>query len=104
VELPGALSLGDPAFDASYATVRVQLDFRRFASVEPQFQGERIAYGLTIPTNAPQPEAAARFVAFLLGPEGRRIMAEHHHPLLGSAVVDQPDLLPELLQPLCVAG
>ena len=101
VALPDALNLGDPAHDADYRQVTVQLDFRRFASVEPVFRGETIAYGLTIPANAPQPEAATRWVAFLLGTEGRRIMAENDHPLLDPLRADHWDRLPEPLKLLC---
>lgn len=103
VVLPNEVNLSDPLQADTYAQVAVKLDFRRFASVEPTFTGEVIAYGLTIPSNAPQPEAAARFVAFLLGPEGQRIMAENHHPLLNPPTVDHPENLPTLLQPLCAA-
>jgi len=38
------------------------MDFRRFASVEPVFNGEQIGYGITIPTNAPHPDQAAQFI------------------------------------------
>ncbi|MEN6479775.1 MAG: tungstate ABC transporter substrate-binding protein WtpA [Anaerolineales bacterium] len=103
IVLPDEVNLSDPEQADTYAQVAVKLDFRRFASVEPTFTGEVIAYGLTIPSNAPQPEAAARFVAFLLGPEGQRIMAENHHPLLDPPTVDHPENLPTLLQPLCAA-
>jgi len=102
IELPAALNLGDAAYAANYGTVSVKLDFQRFASVNPLFHGEQIAYGLTIPSNAPHPEAAARFCAFLLGPEGRRIMTENDHPLLDPATVDNVEALPEVLVPLCV--
>lgn len=101
--LPEALNLGSPAYADDYGRVSVKLDFRRFASVEPVFPGEVIAYGLTIPSNAPNPEGAARFVAFLLGPQGKRIMAENHHPLLDPPRADHHDLLPTSLQPLCAA-
>ena len=51
----------------SVEAVTVKLDFQRFASVEPVFQGEPIRYGATIPVNAREPEAAALLLAFLLG-------------------------------------
>ena len=53
--------------------MQVDLDFQRFATVKPEFRGERIAYGITIPSNAPHPEEAALFIAFLLGPEGQAV-------------------------------
>lgn len=101
IVLPDSVNLGAPALAAAYGQVAVQLDFRRFSSVEPLFTGEAIAYGLTIPTNAPQPAAAERFIAFLLGPEGQRLMAANHHPLLAPPTVDHPERLPAMLQPLC---
>ena len=60
----------------------VKLDFQRFASVKPEFPGESIRYGATIPSNAREPEAAATFLAYLLGPEGQRIMAENYQPMI----------------------
>jgi len=104
VVLPDGLNLSTPALNDFYGQVSVQLDFRRFSSIEPVFAGEHIAYGLTIPANAPQPAAAERFIAFLLGAEGQRIMAAHHHPLLSPPTVDHPERLPALLQPLCAAA
>jgi ABC-type Fe3+ transport system substrate-binding protein len=58
-----------------------------------------IAYGLTIPANAPHPEAAELFIRFLLGEEGKGIMAVNHHPLLENVTVDNPSNLPVSLQP-----
>jgi molybdate/tungstate transport system substrate-binding protein len=99
--LPPALHLGDADQSAAYSKVAVRLDFQRFASVKPQFQGEQIGYGITIPTGAPHPREAEQFIAFLLGPEGQKIMAEDHHPLLDPPTADQYEALPELLKPAC---
>jgi len=101
ITLPDGLNLGSPEFEKAYGQVAVKLDFRRFSAVEPLFPGEVIAYGLTIPTNAPQPDAAARLVAFALGPEGHRIMAESYHPLLEPLRADHLELLPPELAALC---
>lgn len=99
VQLPEALDLGSENVD--YDSVIVELDFQRFASVDPVFRGERIGYGITIPSNAPHPEEAALFIAFLLGPEGRPIMEADHHPLFDPAVASSYDNLPETLKALC---
>jgi molybdate/tungstate transport system substrate-binding protein len=80
VQLPDSLNLGVSGLNEAYGQVSVLLDFQRFAKIKPQFKGEQIGYGITIPTNAPHPKEAALFVAFLLGPEGRKIMAGNHHP------------------------
>ncbi len=83
-------------------SVQVKLDFQRFASVKPVFTGEAIGYGITIPSNAPQPELAARFIAFLLGPEGRAVMQDSRHPLLDQPACHQSENAPPALQEWCV--
>lgn len=100
VELPPELNMGDPDHAEDYAVVRVVLDFQRFSSVKPSFEGEVIAYGMTIPENAPHPEEAESFLAFLLGPEGRAIMESNHHPIWDEVEVDNPAVAPAGLKPL----
>ncbi len=102
LSLPDAVNLGAEEYESTYGRVQVNLDFRRFATVKPQFRGERIGYGITIPSNAPHPAEAAQFIAFLLGPEGRAIMQAQHHPLFDPAVADGYDKLPAELRSVCV--
>ena len=102
VDLPDALNLGEAAYDQTYHQVEVDLNFQRFATVKPQFVGERIAYGITIPSNAPHPQAAAEFIAFLLSPQGRAIMQANHQPLFVPVTADQYSNLPAALQKLSV--
>jgi molybdate/tungstate transport system substrate-binding protein len=102
VNLPAAVNLGTVGYDSIYNSVQVVLDIQRFASVEPVFQGERIGYGITIPDSAPHPQEAAQFIAFLLGPEGRRIMQADHHPLFEPAIGENYSNIPLVLQALCV--
>jgi molybdate/tungstate transport system substrate-binding protein len=40
------------------------------------FRGQPIVYGLSIPKDAPHPELAERFAAFLLSREGRRVLRQ----------------------------
>jgi len=103
LDLPAALDLSDPE-EPGYSSVVVKLDFQRFASVKPEFPGEAIRYGATIPSNAPEPQAAATFLAYLLGPEGQRIMAENFHPMIVPALADNLAAVPEPLHELCVAA
>ncbi|MCG2786018.1 MAG: tungstate ABC transporter substrate-binding protein WtpA [Anaerolineae bacterium] len=102
LRLPDEVNMGEAAFENLYKSVQVNLDFRRFASVKPEFRGERIGYGITIPLSAPHPGEAALFIAFLLSPEGRAIMDENHHPLFETALADGFANLPENLQALTV--
>ena len=80
LSLPETVNMGETDFESAYQAVQVNLDFQRFATVKPQFRGERIGYGITIPSSAPHPDEAARFIAFLLSPEGRAIMEANSPP------------------------
>jgi len=102
LRLPDEVNMGEAAFENLYKGVQVKLDFRRFATVKPEFRGERIGYGITIPSSAPNPEAAALFIEFLLSPEGRAVMDSYHHPLFKTALADGFANLPENLQALTV--
>jgi molybdate/tungstate transport system substrate-binding protein len=101
VALPAAIDLGDPDRRDAYRRVRVKLDFRRFASVRPEFTGDVIRYALTIPSNAPDPELARQFAAFLLGPVGRRILDADHQPLLTPPELDDAAAAPEEVRRAC---
>jgi molybdate/tungstate transport system substrate-binding protein len=102
LSLPETVNMGDEAFESAYQAVQVDLDFQRFATVKPQFRGERISYGISIPANAPHPDEAALFIAFLLSPEGHAIMEADHHPLFDPFSADGFANMPESLQALCV--
>jgi molybdate/tungstate transport system substrate-binding protein len=100
LELPSAVNLGDKAFAENYQKVRVKLDFRRFKSVIPEFEGLPIAYGLTIPKNAEHQQEAVKFIQFLLSPDGQRIFNECYHPPLAPPECDNINLLPDDLKSL----
>jgi molybdate/tungstate transport system substrate-binding protein len=102
LSLPPEVNLGEEGMEQVYGKVQVNLDFQRFATLKPQFRGERIAYGITIPSNAPHPQEAALFIAFLLGPEGRALMAADYHPLFEPALGNQYEAIPAQLQALCL--
>jgi molybdate/tungstate transport system substrate-binding protein len=103
LRLPAQENLGEQAYQEFYGQALVRLDFQRFATVKPEFRGERIAYGVTIPSNAPHPEEAALFIDFLLGPEGRAVMQANHHPTFETPLVDGCENLPRTLAWLCPA-
>jgi molybdate/tungstate transport system substrate-binding protein len=98
--LPPELNLSDATLAGTYKQVRVDLDYQRFASVTPSFEGLPITYSLTIPSNAAHPDAAGVFVQFLLGPEGRAIMERNYHPMLAEPWCDSPEKLPPDLRGL----
>ncbi len=98
--LPDSLNLGVEQQAETYQRVTVVLDFQRFKVVKPIFQGGTIAYGITIPSNAPHPQEAARFIEFLLGEKGRQLMEADYHPIFQPALSNGQQNLPAALQPL----
>ncbi|MEW6402902.1 MAG: tungstate ABC transporter substrate-binding protein WtpA [Chloroflexota bacterium] len=100
--LPAEIDLGEEEYESIYRQVQVDLDFQRFATVKPQFRGERIGYGITIPANAPHAEEAELFIAFLLSDEGRALMEADYHPMFDSFEADGFENMPASLQVLCV--
>lgn len=97
ISLPLELDLSDPQYGDWYEKVLVKLDYQRFSTLVPEFEGEVITYGLTIPKNAPNPQEAQDFIRFFLGSEGRAIMESNFHPMLPSIVVDNKANVPESL-------
>lgn len=73
ITLPPAIDLGTPADTATYAKASVKV-----AGKTPKdtltIKGQPIVYALSIPKAAPHPDMAEKFVAFLLSPEGRRVL------------------------------
>jgi molybdate/tungstate transport system substrate-binding protein len=74
LRLPMDIDLGDPARAAEYARASVRVARRRDTVT---YTGAPIVYGIGVPRDAPHPAAGARFVAFLLGPNGRALLAAH---------------------------
>ncbi len=73
IRLPHEIDLSAPAESARYARASV-----RVTGATPRdtltLRGEPIVYALSIPARAPHPALAERFVAFLLSPEGLRVL------------------------------
>ncbi|MDD5093576.1 MAG: tungstate ABC transporter substrate-binding protein WtpA [Dehalococcoidia bacterium] len=97
VELPPEIDLSSPDYADSYGKVTCSLSFQRFATVIPEFRGERILYAMTIPKNAPHPDVAAEFVAFVLSPEGCEVLSKAYQPSLIPPIVDRPENAPALV-------
>jgi len=100
LQLPPEIDLSSPDYNDFYGKVKCKLSFQRFASVVPEFRGERIVYGMTIPQNAPHPDLAAEFVAFVLSPEGREILYKAFQPSLVPPIVDREENAPAELKAL----
>ena len=98
MELPPEINLGDSSFASDYQKVVVQTDYQRFATVNPVFEGLPIVYGMTIANNSKNQEAAAKFIQFVLGPEGQRIFNDSHQPELSPPQCDNINALPDSLK------
>jgi molybdate/tungstate transport system substrate-binding protein len=83
-----------------YEQVVCELDFHRFSSVNPEFIGMPIIYGLTIPANVPHQEEAVRFIEFLLGEEGQAIMADNFQIPMNLYRADNLSALPDSIKRL----
>jgi molybdate/tungstate transport system substrate-binding protein len=101
LKLPDSINLGSNDYVDFYSTVQVKLDFQRFATVKPVFRGERIGYGITIPSSSPHPEEAALFIEFLLSQEGRAVMQADSHPMFDPAIGENFTNIPANLQAVC---
>jgi molybdate/tungstate transport system substrate-binding protein len=62
--------------------------------------GKPIIYGLTIPTNAPNPSLAQQFIAFVIGPKGQAIMSANGFKVLLPALASSESALPASLRSL----
>lgn len=100
LSLPPAIDLSSPDYAETYKQVRVRMDFQRFASVMPEFEGAPIIYAITIPGNAPHQQEAVAFLEFLLGSDGQRILTENYQPPLTPARADDLTRVPAALRPL----
>jgi molybdate/tungstate transport system substrate-binding protein len=93
VELPTEIDLSSNEFKDYYATAQVEI-----AGKEPgetmTIKGERIVYGVTIPTNFPHKEFAIAWIKFLLSEEGMAIMEANGHPPIIPAITNNLEKLP----------
>jgi molybdate/tungstate transport system substrate-binding protein len=101
VELPPEVDLSRDDLADHYASVVVRLDFRRFASVRPEFAGAPIRYAFTIPASAPEPELAAQFAAFVLSRDGRKVLAETRQPTLSPPRLEGDGDVPREVKQAC---
>lgn len=102
VRLPPEIDLSREDLAEHYASVVVRLDFKRFASVRPEFAGAPIRYAFTIPAAAPEPELAAQFAAFVLSEQGRAVLAKTRQPTLSPARLEGGGDAPPAVEEACV--
>jgi len=95
--LPDEINLKNPRMTSDYARVTVDISGQTPGSVINKV-GAPMVYGVTIPTNAPNPSAALAFVTFLLSSEGLLIMEKNGQPALVPSFSDTFDSIPAPLK------
>lgn len=96
IALPPEIDLGDPVHAPAYAQATAH-------TKNGDLTGRPIVYAITIPSVAKEPRWAARFIAFLLGPDGQKILAANGfgtvHPAYAVGVEKMPAALQRLVKP-----
>ncbi len=95
IQLPAQINLSDPKFAADYAKSTAR-------TANGELSGRPIVYALTIPAKAPHPKLAAEFIAYLLGPDGQRLMAQNGFTPVHPAYAQNADQIPASLRKLTV--
>jgi len=87
ITLPNAVNLSDPALARDYAAARIRVASPG-AGDSVEVRGAPILYGVTIPTRARHPDAAAAFVRALLSRDGQAVLRRHGFTVPSRPVVD----------------
>jgi molybdate/tungstate transport system substrate-binding protein len=86
VKLPDAIDLGSPADSATYGLVTTRV-LGRNPGDSLVMRGAPILFAVTIPRDAPHPDLAEKFLAYLFSEDGRRIMRQRHFDALDKPIV-----------------
>ena len=90
INLPAQISLSDPKLAKQYATVSVQ-------GVSGPTTGKPIIYGVTVPSNAPDPSLGEKFVSFVISPKGQAIMRSNGFVVISPALASGTTPVPASL-------
>jgi molybdate/tungstate transport system substrate-binding protein len=94
--LPDKINLRSPGFEDYYRQASVELNGSTPGEKTIQY-GSSMVYGVTIPTGAPNPEAARRFIHYLMT-RGLKVMEEAGQPTVVPSACEQYDALPDELK------
>jgi len=81
VILPDEINLKSAAFKDFYRQASIQISGKKPGQFIKK-TGKPMVYGITVTKTAPNREAAEAFVAFVVGPEGQKIMKQNGQPPL----------------------
>ena len=85
VKLPDDVDLGNPADSAIYARVSTHVLGKRPGDTLTM-RGAPILFALSVPVQAEHKELAERFVAYLLSPDGKRLLRAQHLDALEQSI------------------
>ncbi len=91
IDLPSAIDLSDPALTQSYASAIAH-------TKNGDLPGKPIVYAATIPASASNPALAAKFLAFLLGPDGQAVFARDGFGVMKPPLAVNGDHAPEAIK------
>ena len=97
VELPAEINLSDPSMEEFYNTAVLSIRGTK-PDEKITVRGEFINYSLTVPFDAPNREAAIKFLSFVLGDEGMEIFRKNGQKPLVPLSTEQPGKIPEELK------
>ena len=103
IELPDEINLGNSKYSTNYERVQIKYTTQRFSTITLDRTGETIYYGLTIPSNAPNPGLAKLFITFLLNGEGKMIFEQASHPIFTPSFTDNVTAVPPEIQSLVIS-
>jgi molybdate/tungstate transport system substrate-binding protein len=86
VKLPDEIDLGNPADGTAYARAETRVLGKRPGDTLTM-RGAPILFALSIPEHAENQALAEKFVAYLLSPDGRRVLRAQHLDALDEPVV-----------------
>jgi molybdate/tungstate transport system substrate-binding protein len=100
VTLPAQINLGSPAYSNFYKQAIIKISGNSPGTFVEK-KGAPMVYGITIPVNAPNSEWAVKFLAFVLGPQGRDIMEKNgQHAIYPAKLSGDAGRLPPAIKQL----
>ncbi|MCF7929621.1 MAG: tungstate ABC transporter substrate-binding protein WtpA [Spirochaetales bacterium] len=103
IELPDQINLGNYQYDDNYNDAVVEVTGKEPGEMM-ELRGKSVTYGITLVKDAPNPEAAKAFLAYVLDPEGGLEILENmgQPPFIPARVPTETmyNKLPEQVKPL----
>jgi molybdate/tungstate transport system substrate-binding protein len=93
LSLPAQINLSDPKYAAFYAQGIAH-------TKNGDLTGKPIVYAITIVANSPNKSLAEKYIAFLLGPAGRKVLSADGFGTFAPAYAVDPAKMPAALRPL----